>query len=466
MEAPQFNTVLAGSGEFGVEDLSMVAKTPLRMITAPDVKTMYTRSRPWGQPGSASAHDVFLRRLRVHHLRYSHRIGTVEQDPRRAEVSGPSTIALAGERLEVSDCEIVSPGMPLILHRAKHARIVHNVLRNGRNGWVGIWGATESLFEGNTIEGGDLEASYCGFGNFTNDSGTDLSRLYIAENRFLNGFGDEREALTFDDPGRYPWIGRVREAGPSSLVGEDVNWKKNELTGLACLIAAGKGLGQHRRIVSNDRSRLTLDKAWDVIPDSTSVASIKPFRTEVVVYRNHSQDTSVGVQLWAGGYNFIIDGNTSVRTGGLWGTAAQYVYKPLGDVFLPCYFTQWLENEVSQGFVYQQGPEQDCSAAMGFYIRDVPTGPSAGVLTLGNVIRRNKVKDNTHVGLLYFSTAGRNAVRAAVGHRPAISRDTLIEENSISDAPVGIDLEAGFEGVVVRHNHFERVGQEIRRNPW
>ena len=74
-EVPQFNTVLAGSGEFGVEDLSMVAKTPLRMITAPDVETMYNRSRPWGQPGSASAHDIFLRRLRVHHLRYgaSHR---------------------------------------------------------------------------------------------------------------------------------------------------------------------------------------------------------------------------------------------------------------------------------------------------------------------------------------------------------------------------------------------------------
>jgi hypothetical protein len=466
MEAPQFNTVLAGSGEFGVEDLSMVAKTPLRMITAPDVKMMYTRSRPWGQPGAASARDVFLRRLRLHHLRYSHRIGTVEQDPRRAEVSGPSTVALAGERLEVSDCEIISPGMPLIIHRAKHARILRNVLRNGRNGWVGIWGATESLFEGNIVEGGDLEASYCGFGNFTEDSGTDLSRLYIAENRFLNGFGDEREALAFDDPGRYPWVGRVHGADSRSLAAEEVAWKENELAGLACLIVAGKGLGQHRRIVSNDSSRLTLNVAWDVIPDSTSVAAIKPFRTEVVVYHNHSQDTSVGVQLWAGGYNFIIDGNTSVRTGGFWGTAAQYIYKPFGHLFLPCYFTQWLENEVSQGFVYQQGPEQNGSAAMGFYLRDVPAGPSAGVLTLGNVFRRNKVRDNTHIGLSYFSTAQRNAARAAVGHRPAISRDTVIEENSISDAKVGIDLEAGFDGVVVRHNRFERVVQEIRRRQW
>ena len=462
-EVPQFNTVLAGSGEFGVEDLSMVAQTPLRMITAPDVESMYNRSRPWGESKSATANDIFLRRLRVHHLRYGHRIGTVAEDPRRTEVMGPSTIALAGERLELSDCDIVSPGMPFIIHGAKQTRVQRNVLHIGRNGWYGFWGATETVFEGNTIEGQDLEASYGGFANYGSGSGTDVSRLYIADNRFLNGFGDEREAITFDDPGRYPWLGPVHKAGANSLAAEGVNWKENDFKGLGCLIIAGKGLGQHRRIASNDITHLTLNLAWDVIPDSTSVAAIGPFRADVVIYRNHSQDNSVGVQLWAGGYNFIIDGNIALRTGGLWGSAAQYSYEPLGHVFLPCYFTQWLENEISEGFIYEQGPRQDCSAALGFYIRDVPTGPLAGILTLCNVIRSNRVKDNTRIGLCYFNPEQRNAVHAAMSHRPPVSRDTIIEQNSVSDAPVGIELEAVFEGVVVRRNRFERVSQEVLR---
>jgi nitrous oxidase accessory protein NosD len=50
-----------------------------------------------------------------------------------------------------------------------------------------------------------------------------------------------------------------------------------------------------------------------------------------------------------------------------------------------------------------------------------------------------------------------------MGHRPAISRDTIIEENSISDAPVGIALDAGFEGVIIRRNRFERVRQDLQR---
>lgn len=469
-EIPQFSTVLGGQGEFRVEELSIVGQTPWRMITAPDVESMYREYMPWGQPGSATAHDVALRRLRIQHLRYAHRVGTVAQDPRRAEVAGPSTVALAGERLDISDCEIVSSGMPIVIHGTKHTRVERNTLRTGRNGWYGFWGATETVIEGNVIAGQDLEASYGGFANYGNGSGNDISRLYIARNRFLNGFGDEREAITFDTPGRYPWTGRVSQAGPAWLVARGEGWKKDDLAGLACLVVAGKGLGQHRRILSNDAARLTVDAPWDITPDSTSVVSILPFRRDVVVYCNHSQDTSVGVQLYGGGYNFIIDGNQSVRTGGLWGTAAQYE-RPASTasphVFLPCYFTQWVENEIREGFVYQQGPEEDDSATLGLYARNIPAGRDAGVLILGNVIRRNRVNDNTRIGLFYYGQKAREEARQSVRDRAAeIGRDAVIEANAVSDSPVGIDVEAGFHGTVIRNNEFVRVAQHVRRRKW
>jgi hypothetical protein len=219
----------------------MVARTPLRMIVAPNVESMYSENKPWGLPGTSRAHDVFLRRLRVQHLRYEGRLGS--QDPRRLEGVGPSTIALAGSNLEISNSEVVSSGMPFILHDLRSSRVSGNLLHTGRNGWYGFWGARKTLFEGNTIQGQDMEASYGGFGNYNHYDGTDISHIYIAENKFLNGYGDEREALTFDSPGDFPWKGRIAQAGTSDLSVEGVAWQENAFRGLACMIAAGKGLG-------------------------------------------------------------------------------------------------------------------------------------------------------------------------------------------------------------------------------
>ena len=466
VKTPELKTVLAGAGEFGVEELSMTAQTPLRMITAPEVESMYTEYKPWGEPGTARADDIFLRRLRIHHLRYAHRVGEASDDPRRLEAAGPSTVALAGSRLKVSDCEIVSPGMPIIIHGTRHSRILSNDLRTGRSGWYGIWGAAETVFEGNTIQGQDLEGSYGGFANYGRGSGTDVARLYIAHNRFLAGYGCEREAITFDTPGRYPWTGQVRAADRISLSGADADWDE-DFTGLACLIVAGKGVGQHRRITSNGRSCLVVDVPWNVVPDATSVASILPFRRDVVLYANHSQDASVGVQLWAGGYNFIIDDNTAVRTGGLWGTAAQYRdQQSHSSFFLPCYFTQWLGNEIRESFIYEQGPEEDNSATLGLYVRDAPVGANVGSLVVGNVIRGNRVSDNTRIGLFYYGAQARKAAQAIIGQRPPVGRDTIIEENSVCDSPVGVDLEPGFAHTLVRNNQFQGVRQHVRARQW
>jgi hypothetical protein len=458
METTGVRTVFAGDGDFGIEDLSMAAQTPLRMVAAPDVDSMY--DKPWGRPGKARASGIFLRRLRIHHLRYAHRVGPADKDPRRLEVAGPSTVALAGERLEISGCEIVSSGMPIIIHDTRQSRIVDNDLRTGRAGWYGIWGASETIFAGNTIQGQDLEASYGAFGNYGNMPGSELSRLYLAENRFLNGYGCEREALAFDTPGDYPWVGPVRAADAAAITAEGTPWSRS-FAGLACLIVRGKGLGQHRRIVSNTGSRLTVEPAWDVIPDGTSVAAILPFRRDVVIYRNHAQDASAGVELWGGGYNFIVDGNTATRTGGLWGTGAQY--RARGQhVFLPCFFTQWLGNQIDESFIYQQGPEEDNSAALGLYVRNAPAGPDAGVLLVGNVIRGNRVADNTHIGLLYYGAGARQSAREAMGRRPPLGRETIIEGNTISDTPIGIHVETGFEGTLLRNNRFVRVKEPVR----
>jgi hypothetical protein len=466
-ETTGLNTVIAGTREFAVEELSIVAQSPSRIITAPDVPSMYTGYPPYGDPGKDAAFDVRLHRLRIHHLRYAHRLGESAKDPRRLEDAGPSTIALAGPRISIRDCIVVSPGMPIVLHRISHSRVTGNEFRIGRNGWYGFWGARETLVEGNTFEGQDLEASYGSFANYGDGSGPDISQIYVADNRYLNSFGGEREALTFDSSGAYPWKGGLAAAAANAVtLNADVPDGADDWAGLGCLVTGGRGLGQLRKVLSSKDRTVSVDVPWDVTPDETSTVAIMPFKRDVVVYRNYSQDASVGVQLWGGGYNFIIDGNKTIRSGGFWGSAAEYTdtqTKPATQYFLPLYFTQWLHNEVKEGFVFEQGPDTTNGAVCGLYVRDVLERPDGGVLTFANIIRDNRLHDRAKIVLRYYSDSPYLKQLPAIRHlrRKPWSLATLIEGNTISDSPVGIDIEPGFEGVVLRNNRFIRVTQEI-----
>lgn len=468
-KTPAFDTMIAGNSEFAVEDLSMVARMASRMIVAPDAPSIFTGR--WSSPGPTRVHDVFLRRLRIQQIRYEGEMGPVATDPRRAEGWGPIAIALAGSNLEVSDSDIVGSGNPLVLYEARSAQVVRNRIGDGRQGGYLFWGARNTVFEGNTIRGQDLEATYGGLGTYTKDAGTDMSHIYAAENKFLDGFGGNREALTFDSPGDYPWFGHIARGGVSEISVDGVDWQKDAFRGLACILIAGKGIGQHRRIVSNSVGQLELDAPWDVVPDSTSVASIGPYRKDSVVYRNESQDASVGVQLWGGGYDYIIDGNTTVRSGGFWGTAAQYTHPNdtrMHQVFLPCYFTQWINNTIKEPFAYERGNDRGLNlwATLGLAARDTPGGPDAGVLMLGNLFRGNQIADHSQILLGYFGDGPRASAREALKNRPPVGLDNVIEENSVSDSPVGIEVEPGYEGTLLRNNRFERVDRPVRQGEW
>ncbi len=460
-ETPEFSTVFAGSGDFALEDFWLTAQTTRRLVAAPDQPSMY--NMPWGGPPpdkATWARNVRLTNLRLHHLRYAHRVMGAQDDPRRLETTGPSTVVLCGANLQMDRCNIVSSGMPLVLMNSSRSRIINNVLGVGRSGWYGIWGCRELCFEGNEIVGRDLEASYGGF------NGDEVARVYCADNRFHGSFGCEREAITFDTPGRHPWVGLVARATATTISAAalDKPWGEQNLVGLGCLIVKGKGLGQIRQIVANTADTVTLDRPWQITPDASSAVALRPYRTQVILYRNYTEDTSVGIQLWAGGHDFVIDGNISVRTGGLWGCANHY--QAWGqDLFLPVFFTQWLNNRIEQGFIYQQGP--GIFAALGLF--SMLTGKAAGVDAtpmLANVIRNNSVADETRVGLFYYGKGPAGAVMAAAmlqgnpfGEPPG--RATLIEDNAIANSPVGVEIQPYFADTLVRGTRCEQVPQPL-----
>jgi hypothetical protein len=441
-DLPEFDTILAGNGDFAVEDLSIVSQTARRLVVCPDHPNVYQSHSGHSPPPDKWGRNAHLRRLRLQQLRYAHRIQ--KDDPLRLEQVGPSTVTLVGPDMEISDCDIVSAGMPFALHEMRHARIERNRLGTGRQGWYGIWGAEECVFAGNLIEARDLEGSYGGVQGKT-------WRVYFAGNRWADAYGDEREALTFDTPYYPTWMGRVGTLAGTTLTtrdyaGAEKTWKPDELRGQVCLIAFGKGLGQYIRILGNTETTLTLERPWAVVPDAGSHLVVRADKSEVVITGNVFSDASAAVQLYAQSFGFIIDGNKSVRTGGMYGIGTDSPGQKQRRRYSTCSFNQWLNNDLSEGFVYQQGS----------FMHGI-VGPCAGggtldppaITTMGNIVRGNTARDHFTLGALYF---GNHPLTPGTTSAGCYGRDTIVENNVIADTPLALEVYPLYIDTVLRGN--------------
>ncbi len=65
-------------------------------------------------------------------------------------------------------------------------------------------------------------------------------------------------------------LGVVSKAGKLSLTDKPKNWKKNIFVNSPVWISRGKGEGQVRRVISNTKNTITIDRNWKTIPDKTS----------------------------------------------------------------------------------------------------------------------------------------------------------------------------------------------------
>jgi len=65
-------------------------------------------------------------------------------------------------------------------------------------------------------------------------------------------------------------LGIVSRAGKFTLADKTKNWKKNCFTGSPIWISRGKGEAQVRKVVSNSKNTITINRQWETIPNKTS----------------------------------------------------------------------------------------------------------------------------------------------------------------------------------------------------
>jgi len=184
-------------------------------------------------------------------------------------------------------------------------------------------GFNKSVIESNEI--------YYGIRNYVSQNGTKYgkhenpSKLYevglssthlaIIGNLFINNLArrhNDGELMIESGPAH--WWGSVDTAGKNSItvVGEPFDV---DMSDSYALILDGKGIGQYRRIVSNTKNMLTLEKEWDVVPDQTTVVAVGGSNVEHLWIDNTSDNNASWTGFWGSNLGHVVDGHT-MRDGG------------------------------------------------------------------------------------------------------------------------------------------------------
>lgn len=234
------------------------------------------------------------------------------------------------------------------------------------------------------------------------------------------------------------------------------------MDGLHCLIVGGRGIGQLRTITQSGPDEIHLDRPWTVKPDASSVVDVLDLPHDVITYANDFHDSSVAVQLYGATYNFIVDGNTSLRGGGFWGYATYYMpgkrYQPrIWNHFAPMYYAQFINNKILDGYVYEQGPSTgsvNIGGMIGLAANPwLPEGMSVS-LGFGTVIKDNVMWNNSPVVL-------RTGFQEPAEPREPAIRYALIEGNQFDSVNDAIQIGPGTDQIVIRNNEFKDVVRHV-----
>ncbi len=336
-------------------------------------------------------------------------------------------------------------------------RLTHNA-----NSAITSWGGHGISIIGNSVR--DLDATRpegAGAGRFFVSQGNFglIEHVFIADNTSRD-LGPPTPAWTEFDQNSGEQIlfeqccaaltGNVAAASPTTVT-LPANGIADGSDRYGVMVVAGRGLGQHRRIGSYNRSRreASVSPPWTIVPDRTSKVTVAPLAQKIVIYRNQldgkagyasASTASSGVRLYANTVDAVVAANRITRVRGgveLWamGNGAA----PEMDAVS---FNLVADNLVSDS--------HDGVSVQTMYLHaDVP----GAVGHLGNVFRGNQ-----GVGL---TGAGIRIVRWGSPNTGAQLAD-VFESNRFTDVPFGLISDAGsgdartpLAGMVLQGNVFQ-----------
>jgi hypothetical protein len=224
------------------------------------------------------------------------------------------------------------------------------------------------------------------------------------------------------------------------------NWE-----GAAVFVFSGKGWTQMRRVVKVEGEKVTIERPWDVAPDSTSLVGITMLQRHYILDGNSFSDAGIAIQFYGSSYEHIVSANTCARAGGYQGIGKPYGGYQLPPDKNPCHqpswFCQFVDNKITEGNIYRSGANNSIVSG------DSVIGVFGWPLTkdwpwpynVGAVVKRNELVSNAriHIG-------------GSANEQPSVS-DALIEFNTVRDSQEGVRLDRAISGLLLRGNRFVNV---------
>ncbi len=440
---PDFNdppdVLINGTSRFSVEDITIYASNHGHILSGGFN----------GKAQAPGASDIAIRRVRIRASAFRGHMNPEQTFQRmltlnRRYPDSPDSIRLSGDRVVVSDCDVVGSGRSLYLFKASNAVVAGNIFRNGRYGWYSITGSRRVIFENNLVTADDLQGTGGGINTLSNAVGAS-ENIFMGNNTFRNMFGVDREAMTTDGPGGY-YFGHAESAAPDrlSLLGPlndhpvNVDW-----TGAVAMVVDGAGAGQFAQVTGVERraapayASVTLDRPLQVGLNATSVITVAQMQRNYLIIDNQFEDTGVAAQTYGTALNHVIAGNRSIRTGGFIARAGIYFH------FQPGWQIQMLDNRIIEGNVYQGGPDREVlSGEAVVAVQGIQPDLKADrpPLVRGVVVRGNRLEQDAHI-----------EIRGVSPLSPGV-RDVVVEANTVAASRSGVAIDQGVAWSLVRRN--------------
>jgi hypothetical protein len=467
MAIPAF---IQGEGEFGVENLNVLAVYSPLIIAAP------FSAKPAAEAGwdnalatDRYAENVFVRNCRIvheptydyHSRRPDDPVLAGERLVKESRFWHFAAVALRGDNMEVTDCDIKGAGMGVVFVGTRHGLIARNTLRAGSSANCYSLQPTDRPWEKIIIEDNTFTIA-----SNINHSGAWMHRMgshtYIARNHMHPLFwvcdcesllfhlqGDKltcevaranQRSITFDRAALVALRGRSQHA--ANYIEPDGSLKPNVLNGFTAVVVHGPGLGQHCRITENSSDTMTVDRSWSVMPQAgctVALCELTPF-VKMRLIDNIVEDGGTGIHFWGCAFESIMDGNRIYRNGiNVEDLSGQYRYDGLDYwEFGGCYGNQMLNNVVASEGIRAGS----AGLSQGARYPDAPavTG-SVAFVARGNVVE----KDTKLVAKPSKSMPGAFNYLGVV-----------FERNVCRQSGVGIEIGNGVDAVL-RGNSFTNV---------
>lgn len=195
-------------------------------------------------------------------------------------------------------------------------------------------GLNDSLIESNEVYYGLRNyASQNGkkYGNKNNpnpktDPDVSTTHLAMVGNVYINNLARRHnDGEMMIESGVAQWWGKAKKVTATTITAEgtpfDGDYSDNYI-----MILDGKGIGQYRRIQSNTKNQLTLDKPFDIVPDETTCFMVGGFNIEHLWIDNTLSNNASWSGFWGNNVGHVVDGMI-MRDGApfyLWGWEPDY----------------------------------------------------------------------------------------------------------------------------------------------